>query len=302
MSIKLGGSKSKSSTDTSGSFNRTDTPQVPDWLNLQTQNLNQGLSQLGGMDPYSLVAGADPLQQQAAGGAAALSPRSWVYDESADTVRSVMGADAPQMQGASLLDNLGDYMSPYTGQVVDAALADFDYGAGQTRAQQALEMAGAGAFGGSGSAITRAQTEDALTRGRASTSATLRDEGFRVGAGLSDSDAGRRQQASAANAQLEADNLNRRLAGAGQLVGQASQLGADERATSATQASIGDMMRAISGEQASAPVDFLAQQIALLAGLNPQMFIGNQSSGTETGTSKTKGSQLAASAGYTYGG
>ncbi|WP_300573610.1 hypothetical protein [Phenylobacterium sp.] len=334
MSLKLGGSKSNSSTNSSGSFDRTDTPQVPDWINFRTRSLDQDLAEIGGIDPYSLVAGADPLQQQAATGAAGLNARPWNYDAAADLTRGVANSAAPtfdaasfeaaQASPASLLENLEKYMSPYTGQVVDAALADFDYGAGQTRAQQALEMAGAGAFGGSGSALARSQTEDALARGRASTSATLRDEGFRVGAGLSDSDAARRQAASIANAgfaqdaartnagfaqdanrtnaQLDADNRQRQLASAQQLANLSGQLGAEERATLDTQAGLGDMMRTIAGEEASAPVDFLAQQIALLSGLNPQMFIGNRATGTETGTSKTKGSQLAASASHTYGG
>ena len=253
------------------------------------------------MNPLDFVADVDPLQTLAAGGAANLTPRTWNYDGAADLTRGVAGMEAPTVASASLLDGLDKYMSPYTGQVVDAALADFDYGAGQTRAQQALEMAGAGAFGGSGSAITRAQTEDALNRGRASTSATLRDEGFRVGAGLSESDAGRRQAAAMANAQLEADNRQRQLAAAQQLANLSGQLGAEERAIVGTQAGIGDMMRTIAGEEAMAPADALAREIALLAGLNPGLFIGNRSTGTETKSTKTKGSGLAAGLEFAYG-
>lgn len=301
MKFNVGGKKEQSSTNASGSFDRTDTPQVPDWIDFRTQSLDRGLAQLGGMNPLDFVADVDPLQTLAAGGAANLTPRTWNYDGAADLTRGVAGMEAPTVASASLLDGLDKYMSPYTGQVVDAALADFDYGAGQTRAQQALEMAGAGAFGGSGSAITRAQTEDALNRGRASTSATLRDEGFRVGAGLSESDAGRRQAAAMASAQLEADNRQRQLAAAQQLANLSGQLGAEERAIVGTQAGIGDMMRTIAGEEAMAPADALAREIALLAGLNPGLFIGNRSTGTETKSTKTKGSGLAAGLEFAYG-
>lgn len=299
MSISFGASKSKEKSSSTGSFDRTDAPIVPDWISSGVQGLAGQITDFfSGADPSSLVAGADPLQTQAAAGASALSPRSWVYDESADTIRNVTNAAAPQMQSASLLDGLDNYMSPYTGQVVDAALADFDFGAGQTRAQQALDLAGAGAFGGSGAALTRSATEDALARARGATSATLRDQGFQVGANLSNQDAGRRQQTSATNAQLEADNRNRQLAGAGQLVSQASQLGADERATVGTQAGMGEVMRDITQDQVGAPVDFLAQQLALYTGLPLEMFVGMNSKGTEKTSGKSSGTAFGISGKY----
>jgi len=305
MSIQFGGSKSKekssSTMQQASDFNRTDRPDVPDWIANSVQGLSGKIgSFFDSTDPASLIAGADPLQSQAAFGASGLDPRTFAYDEAADATRGVMGMAAPQMQSASLLDNLGAYMSPYTGQVVDAALADFDFGAGETRAQQALDMAGAGAFGGSGAALTRSATEDALTRGRAATSANLRDQGFRVGAGLSESDAGRRQQASAANAQFEADNRNRNLAGAGQIANLASQLGADQRAIVGTQAAMGDVMRGITQAQTGAPVDFLAQELAMLTGLPLEMFVGMTSQGREN----TTGSGTATGSGskFSFGG
>ena len=109
-------------------------------------------------------------------------------------------ASASTYSASSLLDGLDKYMSPYTGQVVDAALADYDYGAGQTRASQALDEARSGAFGGSGAAIARSMTESDLARGRGSLSANLRDQGFTRGTGLSAQDAGFRNDASRFNA------------------------------------------------------------------------------------------------------
>lgn len=112
-------------------------------------------------------------------------------------------ASASTYSASSLLDGLDKYMSPYTGQVVDAALADYDYGAGQTRASQALDEARSGAFGGSGAAIARSMTEGDLARGRGSLSANLRDQGFTRGTGLSAQDAGFRNDAARANAEAQ---------------------------------------------------------------------------------------------------
>ena len=112
-------------------------------------------------------------------------------------------ASASTYSASSLLDGLDKYMSPYTGQVVDAALADYDYGAGQTRANQALDEARSGAFGGSGAQIGRSMTEGELARGRGSLSAGLRDQGFTRGAGLSAQDAGFRNDASRFNADAQ---------------------------------------------------------------------------------------------------
>jgi len=109
-------------------------------------------------------------------------------------------AIASNYAASSLLEGLDKYMSPYTGQVVDAALQDYDYGAGQTRANQALDEARSGAFGGSGAAIGRSMTEGELARGRGSLSANLRDQGFTRGAGLSAQDAGFRNDAARFNA------------------------------------------------------------------------------------------------------
>jgi len=109
-------------------------------------------------------------------------------------------AVASTYSASSLLEGLGNYMSPYTNDVVNTALADYDYGAGQTRAGQALDEARSGAFGGSGAAITRALTEDNLARGRGTLSAGLRDQAFGRGAALSAQDAGFRNDASRFNA------------------------------------------------------------------------------------------------------
>ena len=298
FSISFGANKSKNSFNQQGSFDRTDMPIVPDWLQSTTTGLNTAIQNLGQMDPYQFVPGANPLQMQAANTAGGLNPRSWNYDAAIDLTKGIATGKTPSVTAGSVLDNLDAYMSPYTGQVVDAALADFDFGAGQTRAQQALDMAGAGAFSGSGAALTRAATEDALTRGRAATSANLRDSGFRFGAGLSADDANRRQSASLANAQLEMQNRAQQQSAAQQIANLSSQLAGDERANIATQAGIGEMLRGIEGETVRAPIDFLAQQIAMLSGLPLDLFVGSRSTGTETQSGSGKLSGMSFGAGW----
>lgn len=103
---------------------------------------------------------------------------------------------------ASGLTNFDQYQNPFTDQVIDASLADFDQGAGQTRAAQAANAARNGAFGGSRFAIREAATDGELTRGRASLSAGLRSDGFNTAARLSGEDANRQQSANNINAQI----------------------------------------------------------------------------------------------------
>lgn len=215
--------KTRSSSQSTSTATRT--PTNPEWVTSGLQGLGGKIMGLADQDPRSFVAGPSTLQNQVFGDAANLttSPR---FNQAGDIFTRVAGAgpntydpsqgqaaragqvadwegqgyDAATYNASSLLEGLDKYMSPYTGQVVDTALADYDFGAGETRANQALDEARSGAFGGSGAAITRALTEDNLTRGRGALSAGLRDTAFTRGAGLSATDAGFRNQAAAANA------------------------------------------------------------------------------------------------------
>jgi hypothetical protein len=191
-----------------------------------------------------------------------------------------------------VLENLDAYMSPYRRDVVDAALADFDHGAGQTRAQQDLDLAGSGAFGGSGSALTRSMTEDALTRGRSTTSANLLDQMFQRGTALSADDANRRQQAAMANAAAAEQALQRQMEAAKGLTDLSTAYEANQRANIATQAGLGETLRGIEQEQRQAPVTSTQQIVAMLQGLPISLFTGEQKTGTESGTTKSKSASL----------
>jgi hypothetical protein len=195
----------------------------------------------GDADPNQFVAGASPLQQKAWGAAdsrlgqwgannnaasnialnasnagANLMPGAAGYTASrgnastytAPTLANpreatATGFNPAQTGAASVLDNFSAYQSPYTRDVVDTTLADFDADAGRVRAAQAAGAARSGAFGGSRYGIREAQTEGELSRARASTAAGLRDQGFRTAAGLSQYDAGNRQQAGLFNADAQ---------------------------------------------------------------------------------------------------
>lgn len=289
MSFKLSGSKTKSSSSGTEDYTKTSTPNVPDWFAQPTQKLVGNLDALGATDPASLVSGVDPLQAQAAAGASQLG------SDAASWIPALMNKAAPTVNAESLLTNLEGYYNPFRENVTDTAMADFDANAGRTRAMQDLDLAGSGAFGGSGSAITKSLTEGELARARSSELSGMLAEMFNTSAGLSNSDAARRQAASEANANLDLQTRAQKAA---------LGFGRDdsERANIATQAGIGEALRGIDTEQKQAPFnlqDWIAQN---LASLNPALFTGQTDVGSSKTTGKSKGTSIGASAGFTYGG
>lgn len=126
-----------------------------------------------------------------------------------DTYQELVPVKAQQVQqqnvgverGASELDK---WQSPYTDQVVSAALGDLDERYARLRNQGELAQAGANPYGmgGSGDAIRRAQLDDDYLRNVASTAANLRNQGFTTAAGLTQQDKGFDLQGQ----QISADN------------------------------------------------------------------------------------------------
>jgi len=285
-SFSFGLSSSKQKNSSSSTTNSTTMPVVPGWIDHTTQSIDRNIHRLGGSIPEALVAGADPLEKQAAFGASKLGADD-------DWFAQLMGAGAPSVQSANLLDNLDAYKSPYLRDVVDSTLADFDYDAGKTRAQQDLDIAGQGAFGGSGAALTRSLTAGELARARASTSANLRDQGFMRATTLSGQDADRRQAASVANAQFALQDA----AIKGQL---GLDKAASDRANIQSQADLGATMRDIDQKKISAPFDLLDWQIKAFGGLPTQLFVGSNEQSTSNATSKgkTSGWELGAALGF----
>jgi hypothetical protein len=245
------------------------------------------------LDPQRLVAPAHGLQIQAANGAANLSGSPWNFDGAADLTRGAadtswldpyLSMDTPFASGGKAYDWVNRYMDPYLSNVVDSTAADLDANAGQVRAQQSLDLAGSGAFGGSGAALTQSMTEGELARGRASTLSGLRSRAYEQALGAAAGDADRATQARIANAQTA-------LQDRAQKAGWGFQADGNQRDNIGLQAQLGGALRDIEQQQRQAPITNTQQIVAMLSGLPIQLFTGEQKTGTEStvGTSKTKG-------------
>lgn len=294
--------KKKQTQTTNETSKIVQTATNPEWVTAPVQDLAGRIGNLKNLDPASMVSPLAQREKDAFARADNLGIDNDWFASQLSSPTPTVGFDkvsAQNVQAASLLDNLSSYMSPYTKDVVDAALADFDFGAGQTRAQQDLDLAGATAFGGSGVALTKSMTEDALNRGRASTSANLRDQAFQVGANLSNQDAARRQaaaeasarmaqEAALANSQLgfQASSKNADLGLQDRAMKFDMQTGRDanERLNIATLAGAGATERGIDQQIRNAPIAMLQTESGLLNSLPLQLFHGQTQEGTKTGT------------------
>lgn len=262
--------KSTSTSTESASTQRTN----PAWV---TDALSGYTGKVGGLlddNPLDYVAPVSGLQTQAGEAAAGLG--GWKAG------LETAGMPTSSVSGSSLLTGLNDYFSPYKNKVVDATLADFDVDAGRMRAAQAAGAARNSAFGGSRYGVREAQTEGELARGRATAEATLLDEGFNTAAGLSNQDAGRRQQADLANQAAEQADRARKIE-------IANLRGAGERADIDMQMGVGGALRAVDTEQRKAPLGLLGAVGDLLQGGQFGLFNGAES----TGTTNSSGTQTA---------
>lgn len=269
MSLKLGGSTSKTKSTSNTNTSSTTTPILPEWAPSLAQGVASRISGLLGQDPNSQVAPAHELQTRAAAGAGALNSAA-----SPDWLKSAMSADTPFASGGKAYDFVDRYMNPYLKDVVDTTAADFDANAGQVRAQQALDLAGSGAFGGSGAALTQSMTEGELARGRASTLAGLRSRGYETALGAAAGDADRATQARTANVQAA-------LQDRAQKAGFTFQADENQRANIAAQATQGQVTHDQDQRQRQASVENAQQLVALLNGLPIGLFTGEQKTGNE---------------------
>lgn len=301
MSLKLSGNHKKWSSKSAATTNTTTTPTVPEWGSNLTQKIAGQVGQVADLDPGSLVAPAHALQQQAAASAAGLG--QWKPSAGAGGPRDptdtawlspFQAADTPFASGGKAYDFIDRYRNPYLQEVVDTSAADFDVQAGRTRAQQALDLAGSGAFGGSGAALTQSMTEGELSRARASTLAGLRSQAFQTALGAAAGDAERATQARIANAQMVLqDRAQKTDLG---FRSQSQQLAADEalRANIATQAGLGETLRGVQQQQLQAPAAHAQQVVAMLSGLPIQLFTGQQTNEAKTEKSSGKETQIGA--------
>jgi len=278
----LSNKKSKTNETSQTQQNVTTTRTNPAFVEDAIKGFTGKVGGLLDRNPLDFVAGADPLQTQAASSAAGLGGWRAGLSRAGEIANQAAGATTAP---ASLLDNLDDYMSPYREDVVDTTLADMDVDAGRTRAAQAAAGARNAAFGGSRFGVREAQTEGELSRARSAADAQLRDTMFNTGARLSSEDAGRRQQAALADA-------DRRLS-AGGLMGQLADLEASgARGDIATQMAAGGALRDIEGEKRQSQLGLLGAVGDLLGKGQFDLFSGQNTNGVtnSTGTSTTTSS------------
>ena len=290
------GKKKTTSNQTTTSHSVT-APTNPDWVTSQAQALNSKAQALGAMDPSSFVAPLSGLQQQAADAAGGLSGASSGAGTGVGSdawFSKLMNQPAPTVSSASLLDNLSSYENPYRDRVVNASMADFDANADRTRASQDLALAGQGAFGGSGAALTRSQSEGELARARNTQLSNLLSGMFTTSAGLSNDDAGRRQAASTANAQLAMQNAQNNAQMAQFQANYGFNRDANARANIASQDALGQEQRAVDQQYRTAPLTSLGHEIDMFSGLPLSMFHGQttDSNGTQNGTQTSSGGEL----------
>lgn len=307
-----------STTKTNSAFTKTTTPIVPEWASTLTQGVAGRVGSLLDLAPESLVAPASALQNQAGGAAGGLSGSPWNFNAAADLTRGAantswldgyMQMDTPFASSGKAYDYVGNYLNPYLHDVVDATSADLDAHDGQIRAQQALDLAGSGAFGGSGAALTQSMTEGELARARASSLAGLRSRAYDTALGAAAGDAERATQARIANAQTALQDRaqkvgfglqgqQQQLQAGNQLAGISGAYDANLRGNIGTQAGLGDTFRGIDQEQRQAPVTTAQQIVAMLSGLPINLFVGENEQGTSSSTSKTKSFDISGSAGF----
>jgi hypothetical protein len=277
--------KSSSKSTTNQTTNLTTTPTNPDFV-------SNGLADLGGrvtdtfknLDPYSLVAGPDALQTQAAGAAANLG------NATQGAFRRVMSAGPQTVQAANIADYIPGLMSPFVKQVKDTSLADFDFGAGQQMGQANLDLGQDTTFGGSAGALYKRGLADDIIRGRGALSAQISSEGFDKAAALAAQQAGLTQGANLANADFGEQALSRKLAGA-------TAPGADQRANVDTQSQIGEALRQIEAAKRMAPISALGAEGAIWSGIPLDLLHGSNATGSLNGTTTTKGKTSGATLG-----
>jgi len=106
---------------------------------------------------------------------------------------------AQQIQARQGSEFMGDYLNPYLSDVVDASLADYDFGTNRALAEMQGRRDAGSAFG------SRANLSDAVfnadaARGRGSLAAGLRSQGFNTALGAGMQDANRFLSADTTNA------------------------------------------------------------------------------------------------------
>ena len=177
----------------------TTTAEIPEYQKRQEQELFSAAKGLAGTPfvPYTgpRVAGFNPDQLRQFQATRGLFETGMQYDPLTG-IQELAQKEAPQIgQVGSLLGaDIGAYQSPYQQQVIDQSMADIQRQADIARGQAQSRAIGAGAFGGSRSALLESESQRPYIEQQARTAAGLRESGFQQAQRAAESDIARQQQ------------------------------------------------------------------------------------------------------------
>jgi len=267
------GKSSKTSTTQNTQTNLTQTPTNPAFVDQGLAGIGGKINDLTNADPYSFIAGPDPLQTQAGTAASGLtSPQG--FNDAASALQAATQAGSPDISSM-----LSRFMNPYTDSVVNSSLAGFDQNSALTNAQNKLNLGNDTTFGGSGAAITDALTHGQQSLARGQLESGLRSQGFNTAL-----------QGATSQGQLDSTAQAQRIAAAQAASNNAAAQGNDARANVDTQGQIGQMLQQLAQQRAASPLSLLNFQTSQYGSLPLGLLHGQNTNGTENsqGTSNTK--------------
>ena len=231
--------------------------------------------------PYTgpRVAGFNPDQLQQFQATRGLFETGMQYDPLTG-LQGLAQQEAPQIgQVGSLLGaDIGAYQSPYQQQVIDQSMADIQRQADLARGQSQSRAIGAGAFGGSRSALLEGESQRPYIEQMARTSAGLRESGFQQAQRAAESDIARQQQMAMFAPELE---LRARQQQAGLLGG----VGAEQQQRLAGLGQIGQQQQGFQQQALGVPYEEFQRALAY----GPQQFgLLAAGQGVSTPTTTTK--------------
>lgn len=201
--------------------------------------------------PYTgpMVAGFSPDQLRAFGATRGMFERTQALDP-VSRLSELSGQQAPSLLGA----DIGAYQSPYTSQVIEQSMQDIQRQADIARGGAQARAIGAGAFGGSRSALLEGESQRPFADAMARTSAGLREAGFGRAQAAAESDIERQMRNRMFQADLQRGLLGEQYRGLGLLGGIGGQQQALQQ--QAIAAGRGEFQRAL---------DYPQRQLGLLA-------------------------------------
>ena len=201
--------------------------------------------------PYTgpMVAGFSPDQLRAFGATRGMFERTQALDPVA-RLSELAGQQAPSLLGA----DISAYQSPFTSQVIEQSMQDIQRQADIARGGAQARAIGAGAFGGSRSALLESEAQRPFAEAMARTAAGLREAGFGRAQRAAESDIERQIANRRFQADLQRGLLGEQYRGLGLLGGIGGQQQALQQ--QAIAAARGEFQRAL---------DYPQRQLGLLA-------------------------------------